>query len=113
MFKYSTTVPGPPTNFTVVSTTSTSVQLSWDAPSVTNGIILYYTVVFSNTSHIEEIVYSNVTFQNNITNLNEDTVYNFTIYANTSAGAGSTVFTEERTDEDRKLQIMYDKLLFI
>ena len=113
MLKWSITVPGPPTNFIVVDTTSTSVQISWSVPSVTNGIILYYTVVYSNTTHIVETVYSDVTFQSNITSLNEYTVYNFTIYANTSAGAGPTVFTEERTDEDRKLQIMCDELLLI
>jgi len=86
----------------VVVTNSTSVQLSWGVPLVTNGIILYYTVVYSNTTHIVEIVYSNITFQSNITNLNEDTVYNFTIYANTSVGAGSYIIIAAKTIEDGK-----------
>ena len=102
MLKCSNTVPGPPTNFIVADTTSTSVQLSWGVPSVTNGIILYYTVVYSYTADTAEIIYGNSTFQSVITSLNENTVYNFTIYANTSAGAGPSIIIAVRTPEDGK-----------
>jgi len=102
LLKYSTVVPGPPTNFIVGDITSTSVQLSWGEPSVTNGIILFYTVVYSNTTDTTEIMYSNNISQSIIADLNEDTIYNFTVYASTSAGAGPTVLLVSRTFEDSK-----------
>ena len=102
IFTFSIIVPGPPTNFIVQHITSNTIQLSWGVPSVTNGIILYYTVVYSNTTDTIEIVYNNNITISTITGLNEDTVYNFTIYANTSAGAGSTSMLLARTFEDRK-----------
>jgi len=59
--------------------------------------------MYYNTTEIIEVVYSNNTFESTITNLNEDTPYNFSIYANTSAGAGNSSFIVlGRTREDRK-----------
>ena len=79
------------------------MQLSWGVPSVANGIILNYTVIYSNTTYYSLLVYSIDTFKSRITYLNEDTIYNFTIYANTSAGAGTVAVNNEiRTLENRK-----------
>jgi len=47
-------------------------------------------------------VYGSNISQSIIADLNEDTIYNFTVYANTSAGAGPTVVLVARTFEDRK-----------
>ncbi|XP_065901361.1 phosphatidylinositol phosphatase PTPRQ-like [Dysidea avara] len=94
-------VPGPPTNFTTHSITSTAIQVSWEAPSVTNGIILNYTVSYSNTTYTSILVFINDVFRIKISQLNEDTWYNFTIYTNTSAGASPYVNTTGKTHEDR------------
>ena len=64
------------------------VELSWSVPNVTNGILLYYTVVYTNNTDTLIVVHDNGTFSDIITNLNEDTFYSFMIYANTSAGVG-------------------------
>jgi len=91
-----------PTNFAAVTNASTMIQLSWSAPNVTNGILLYYTVVYSNTTHTLIMVYGNDTFSDIIQYLNEDTNYSFVIYANTSAGAGPNTTDSARTFEDRE-----------
>jgi len=59
-------------------------------------------VVYSNTTDTIEVVYSSNISQSIIADLNEDTVYNFTVYANTSAGAGPIAVLVARTLEDRK-----------
>jgi len=87
---------------------STSVQLSWDAPNRTNGILLTYTVVYSNNTDTLMMVYGNDTLMDTITDLNEDTDYSFTIYGNTSAGAGPNATDLERTFEDRKYMTVYE-----
>ena len=48
------------------------------------------------------LAYDNGTFNDNITDLNEDTLYSFYIYANTSAGAGPNVTDAAITFENRK-----------
>jgi len=92
-------VPGAPTRFTVQALTSTTVQLSWGVPDVTNGIVQNYTVVYSNGINSFMIVYDNNTFDGTITSLSGDTTYNFVIYANTRAGAGTNATTTLRTSE--------------
>ena len=89
-----------PTNFVAVTNASTMIQLSWSAPNIINGILLYYTVVYSNTTHTVIIVYGNDTFSDIIQYLNEDTLYSFVIYANTSAGAGPNATDSATTFED-------------
>ena len=78
------------------------VYLSWGVPDVTNGIILYYTVEYYNTTDTLIMIYGNDTFDDTITNLNEDTSYSFVIYANTSAGAGPNATDYDVTFEDRE-----------
>ena len=104
------TVPDTPRNFSAVAMSSTSVQLSWVIPDPTNGILLSYTVVYYNSTNSLMMVYSNDTFMDTITNLNEDTDYNFVIYGNTSAGAGPNSTDLERTFEDCKC-ISYSTVL--
>ena len=101
-------MPGAPTNFTVEPIASTMVELSWNPPDVTNGILLYYTVVYYNSTDSLMIVYNNETFNDTITDLNEDTLYSFVIYANTSAGAGPNATDFATTFEDSKCIASYN-----
>ena len=96
------TVPEAPINFTATATSSTMMTLSWNEPDVTNGVLLYYTVVYYNTIDTLTMVYDNTTFGDTITGLNEDTSYSFVIYANTSAGAGPNNTDFDATFEDRE-----------
>ena len=86
---------------------STMVQLSWSVPNATNGILLFYTVVYYNTTDNFTMVYGNGTFSDTITGLNEDTFYSFVIYANTSAGAGDSATDSDVTFEDRELNLIH------
>ena len=95
-------MPGAPTNFTAEPITSTIVELSWHVPDVTNGILLYYSIVYYNSTDTFMVVYNNETFSVTISNLNEDTLYSFVIYANTSVGAGPNATDAAVTFEDRK-----------
>ena len=101
-------MPEAPTNFTAVADTSTTILLSWNPPNVNNGILLSYTVVYYNTTDTLVMVYDNDTFADTITGLNEDTLYSFVIYANTSAGAGPNATDSDVTFEDRELKYNYN-----
>ena len=96
------TVPEAPINFTATATSSTMMTLLWNEPDVTNGVLLYYTVVYYNTTDTLTMVYDNTTFGDTITGLNEDTSYSFVIYANTSAGTGRNATDFDATFEDRE-----------
>ncbi|XP_072569329.1 phosphatidylinositol phosphatase PTPRQ [Paramormyrops kingsleyae] len=53
MFTASDTGPAdPPQNISSVSLTSSSVQVTWLPPSQPNGLILFYTVYYSNSSGV-------------------------------------------------------------
>ena len=95
-------VPEAPTNFMVKAISSTEMEILWNAPDVTNGILLYYTVVYSNSTDTLMVVYNNEAFNETIIDLNEDTLYSFIIYANTSAGAGPNATDFAVTFEDRE-----------
>ena len=79
------------------------VELSWSPPNIINGILLYYTVKIYNDTDTLTVVYSNVTFDDIITGLNENTLYSFVIHANTSAGNGDNATDAAVTFEDREL----------
>ena len=106
-------MPKAPTNFTAMADTSTTILLSWNPPNVNNGILLSYTVVYYNTTDTLVMVYDNDTFVDNITGLNEYTLYTFVIYANTSAGAGPNATDSDVTFEDRELKYNYNYFYFV
>ena len=95
-------VPEAPTNFTSVTISSTAVQLSWNMPDVTNGILTNYTLIYTGNDDTSIIIYDFDTFGATITGLDEDSFYIFVIYANTSAGAGPNSTTSAITLEDRE-----------
>ena len=69
-------------------------------PDVTNGILIHYTLVY--TDNASTITYDNDTFAATVTDLNEDSFYLFAIYANTNAGAGPNSTVSATTFEDSK-----------
>ena len=58
--------------------------------------------MYYNTTDTLGLLYSNETFNDTISNLNEDTLYSFIIYANTDVGAGPNATDAAVTFEDRK-----------
>ena len=45
--------PNPPLNVNATTINSTAVQVSWNLPNITNGIIRYYTVVYGRNDSSE------------------------------------------------------------
>ena len=95
-------VPEAPTDFTAVKISSTVVQLSWNVPDVTNGILTNYTLIYAGNDDTSTIIFNFDTFSATITGLDEDSFYLFIIYANTSAGAGPDSAISVATLEDRE-----------
>ena len=95
-------VPEAPTYFSAAMISSTSVQLSWNMPDVINGILIHYTLVYTDNVNTSTITYDNDTFAATVTGLNEDTFYLFAIYANTNTGAGPNSTVSAATCEDRE-----------
>jgi hypothetical protein len=75
------TVPGAPTGLTVTGTTSSSVSLSWTAPSGT--VTGYY--VYQNGTQVSTVSSTGAT----ISGLAASTTYTFTVAAYNSAGTGT------------------------
>ena len=95
-------MPEAPSDFTAVTISSTVVQLSWNSPDVTNGVLTKYTLIYASNDDTSTIIFNFDTVGATITNLDEDSFYLFTIYANTSAGAGPNSTISIVTPEDRE-----------
>ena len=95
-------MPEAPTDLTAVTISSTVVQLSWNMPDVTNGILTNYTILYTGNNDTSTIIFDIDTFVATINGLDEDSFYLFIIYANTSAGAGPNSNISAVTLEDRK-----------
>jgi len=50
---YCTVGPGPPQNVGALVINSTTVEVTWDPPSITNGILRYYTIVYVNNDNMK------------------------------------------------------------
>ena len=57
------TAPSPPENISASVVNSTTVEVTWDPPSITNGVLRYYTVVYGSSDDMEmmEVNTSDVT----------------------------------------------------
>ena len=55
--------PNPPQNVLALAVNSTTVEVTWDPPSITNGILRYYTVLYGSSGDMEvmEVNSSDVT----------------------------------------------------
>ncbi|XP_048886550.1 phosphatidylinositol phosphatase PTPRQ [Brienomyrus brachyistius] len=81
-------VPGsPPFNLTYESINSTEVLVSWQAPLLANGIILFYTVEYWNSTH--NLNLSTPGTAARLFNLRKFARYRVMIQANTRLGSGN------------------------
>ena len=90
----------PPTGFSSIAHGSSSINLTWSEPPLPYGIILYYTIEY-NKSHNSTITIR-VEAQSRsyvVYDLNEYTVYSFSIYASTRVGDGPRATTTAKTYE--------------
>ncbi|XP_061677981.1 phosphatidylinositol phosphatase PTPRQ [Syngnathoides biaculeatus] len=77
----------PPTNLTVVDTSSSTATLTWSAPEKANGLILQYTVLYENQSYFNSVNTSSNRVT--LTNLRPFTYYNVSVMAFTRFGHGN------------------------
>ncbi len=100
-------MPGSsPRNLQVIATGPTSLNVSWEPPVemdingiLTNYTIEYYITEAENSSH-DVIVVSSATFTILLENLNNFTIYNVSVSANTVIGRGPITERTQRTDEN-------------
>ena len=69
-------------------------------PDVTNGILIHYTLVYTDNVNTSTITFDNDTFAATVTGLSEGSFYLFAIYANTNTGAGPNSTVSATTFED-------------
>ena len=91
--------PNPPLNINATTISSTAVNVSWNQPDITNGIIRYYTVVYrrNDSSETMEVNATNVTIV--VTGLDPFKSYVFYVLAFTvalsNASENDTALTAE------------------
>ena len=91
--------PVPPENVLASVINSTTVEVTWDPPSITNGILRYYTVVYGSSDDMEmmEVNSSDVTVL--VSGLDPFTSYTFYVLAVTITPSelsdNVTVLTDE------------------
>ena len=100
-------VPGPVESFTATTVSSSVILLSWTPPLSPNGRITGYSLIYSASlpsgavhNGSEFIRSSSASGVLNISALEEDVLYQFTLQAETSAGEGEVKTTSARTEED-------------
>uniref|UniRef100_A0A6Q2WYW7 Neogenin 1b n=1 Tax=Esox lucius TaxID=8010 RepID=A0A6Q2WYW7_ESOLU len=79
-------VPGPAPNLQAVSTTPTSVSLSWDPPLIGNGDLLTYKIYYMEKGQDTEQVRSSLSY--NMMNLRKFTDYSIRVVAFNKHGPG-------------------------
>ena len=102
MYTCSPSAPGPVASFSASPVSATSVEISWTPPLVPNGVLTSYHVEYqsatgSDISDNGEIDLSVSTTSYNMTGLEENTLYHFTVSAETSAGRGEGSTLSVRT----------------
>ena len=82
--------PGPPTGLTAGTATSTSVPLTWTAPTTgASGYTVTYQIGSGGVTSLTGITTTSTT----VTNLTQGTVYNFAVYAVNSYGTSTNAST--------------------
>ena len=91
----------PPQNVEILVLNSTALQLSWSQPSVPNGVITGYHVIY-NISVVEEGSLDTNATNLVVAGLEEYTVYKFILFSSTRIGNGPSTTIFGRTNESRK-----------
>ena len=84
----------------------TTVTASWNPPSYTNGIILYYELVQLTGNDAETTIFNGTDQQHTITNLSPNTNYFFKVIAHNLAGSVSSNVSSLQTPEGIPDQIL-------
>ena len=89
------------------SASATSVTLSWNPPITTNGVLTSYNIEYqsatgSGISDSGEVNRPASVTSYTVTGLEENTLYHFTVSAETSAGRGEGSTVSVRTSIDRE-----------
>jgi len=97
-------VPGPPATFDILSRAATYLDVYWNPPFESNGVLTGYTVSYQaitglnlgGLQYANEITNATLT-SSRITGLKPNTSYRVYIAASTGAGLGDTNFLDSRT----------------
>ena len=79
---------------------ATSVALSWNRPLTTNGVLTSYHIEYQPANSEVNIPSSTTSYT--VTGLEENTLYRFTVSAETNAGRGEGSTVSVRTSIDRE-----------
>ena len=101
------TVPGPPDNFTGISTNSSSITLSWNTPIEPNGIITNYSIQYFVIAAGKTLQISLMSSQTTTTlsGLLPYTNYSCNITAHTSVGGGPAATINVTTEQDSEFPL--------
>ena len=94
--------PGPVASVGASPASATSVEISWTPPLITNGVLMSYHIEYqsangSGISDNGEINRPASITSYTVTGLEENTLYHFTVSAETSAGRGERSTVSVRT----------------
>ena len=96
--------PNPPENVGATVVNSTTVEVTWDPPSITNGILRYYTVVYGSSDDMEMMKVNSSDVTMLVSGLDPFTNYAFYVLAVTVTPSepsdGVTVLTDEGGEFD-------------
>ena len=91
--------PGRPQNVTASPIDSTTIQINWNVPTVTNGIIRYYTVVYRINSSMDLMELNSTSITALVTGLTPFTFYTLHVLAVTVARSEASENVTIRTNE--------------
>lgn len=109
-YKFSVSVPGPPSRVQAIPVSKQTIRIIWDAPVEPNGIIrtylLYYSKTVSdplliNSNKVTELRISGNTTSEYLPLLESDTEYFFWVKASTSVGVGNASTVVRQTTKDK------------
>ena len=91
--------PNPSQNISAKAVNSTTVEVTWDPPSITNGILRYYIVVYGSSDDMEMMEVNSSDGTELVSGLHPFTNYTFYVLAVTVApsepSGNVTVLTDE------------------
>ena len=103
---WSPPVPGPVESVTATTVSRRLILLTWTPPLSPNGIITGYRLIYSASlpsgavHNGSEFIRSSSAGVLAVSDLEEDILYQFTLQAETGAGAGEGKTASARTEED-------------